>query len=48
VIDDPVLVDDWHPVATSQQLALRWPIGARLLGEDIVVWQAGERPLAWA
>jgi phenylpropionate dioxygenase-like ring-hydroxylating dioxygenase large terminal subunit len=47
VIDDPVLIDDWHPVATSQQLALQRPIGARLLGEDIVVWQAGERPLAW-
>ena len=47
MIDDPVLVDDWHPVATCEQLAAGRPIGARLLGEDIVVWQAGERPLAW-
>ena len=30
-----------------QQLAKGSPIGVRLLGEDIVVWLAGERPLAW-
>ena len=47
MIDDPVLTDDWHPVASAQQLALQRPIGVRLLGEDIVVWQAGERPHAW-
>jgi phenylpropionate dioxygenase-like ring-hydroxylating dioxygenase large terminal subunit len=37
VIDDSVLIDDWHPVAGTQQLAERRPIGVRLLGEDIVV-----------
>jgi predicted component of type VI protein secretion system len=29
VIDDRVLVDDWHPVASAQQRALRRPSGAR-------------------
>jgi phenylpropionate dioxygenase-like ring-hydroxylating dioxygenase large terminal subunit len=47
VIDDPVLVNDWHPVASCEQLARRGLIGVRLLGEDVVVWRAGERTLAW-
>ena len=47
VITDPVLVDDWHPVASSDQLAGRNPLGARLLGEDIVVWQGEGCVLAW-
>ena len=47
MIEEPVLVDDWHPVATCEELARGRPIGVRLLGEDIVVWQAGERPCAW-
>jgi nitrite reductase/ring-hydroxylating ferredoxin subunit len=47
VITDPVLVDDWHPVVTSEELVARRVVGARLLGEDIVVWQADGRALAW-
>jgi len=47
VIEEPVLIDDWHPVATVEQLARGRPIGVRLLGEDIVVWRAGERFCAW-
>jgi phenylpropionate dioxygenase-like ring-hydroxylating dioxygenase large terminal subunit len=47
VITDPVLVDDWHPVASCETLAARRVMGARLLGEDIVVWQADGRALAW-
>ena len=42
-----MLVDDWHPVATRAQLALGRPVGVRLLGEDVVVWQAGAQPCAW-
>lgn len=48
MIDDPVLVDDWHAVARVEDLARGGPIGARLLGEDIVVWRAGDQVIAWS
>ncbi|MGA7910299.1 MAG: aromatic ring-hydroxylating dioxygenase subunit alpha [Candidatus Dormiibacterota bacterium] len=47
MIDDPVLVDDWHPVASIEQLADGGPVAARLLGEDIVLWRSGDELLAW-
>jgi phenylpropionate dioxygenase-like ring-hydroxylating dioxygenase large terminal subunit len=47
VIDDPVLVNDWHPVALVSQLASGGPIAARLLGEDIVLWRSGDEYFAW-
>ncbi len=47
MLDDPVLVDDWHPVALVSDLAEGGPIGARLLGEDIVLWRAGGDYFAW-
>jgi phenylpropionate dioxygenase-like ring-hydroxylating dioxygenase large terminal subunit len=47
MIDDPVLIDDWHPVVAVDRLAGGGPIAARLLGEDIVVWRAGDEVLAW-
>jgi phenylpropionate dioxygenase-like ring-hydroxylating dioxygenase large terminal subunit len=47
MIDDPVLVDDWHPVARVPDLDGGGPIGARLLGEDLVVWRSGDRYFAW-
>jgi len=48
LISDPALVDDWHPVASAEDLARRRVVPARLLGEDLVVWQGEDgRPLAW-
>ena len=48
LISDPVLVDDWHPVAGSDELARRHVLPVRLLGEDLVVWRGDDgRPLAW-
>lgn len=47
MIDDPVLIDDWHAVARVEQLAGGGPIGARVLGEDIVLWRSGDELLAW-
>jgi len=38
---DPVLVNDWHVVARSEQLADGKPLGVRLLGDDYVIWRAG-------
>src|ERR1051326_3001801 len=47
MIDDPVLVEDWHPVARVEDLAGGGPLAARLLGEDLVLWRAGDEYLAW-
>jgi phenylpropionate dioxygenase-like ring-hydroxylating dioxygenase large terminal subunit len=48
LISDPVLVDDWHPVAASDELERQRVVAVRLLGEDLVVWQGDDgRPLAW-
>ena len=47
MIDDPVLAEDWHPVALVSDLSAGGPVAARLLGEDIVLWRAGDEYLAW-
>ena len=47
MLQDPVLINDWHPVARLSDLDTQNPIGTRLLGEDIVIWRTGERVLAW-
>ena len=47
MIDDPVLVEDWHAVALPGDLARGGPIAARLLGEDIVMWRSGDQVFAW-
>jgi phenylpropionate dioxygenase-like ring-hydroxylating dioxygenase large terminal subunit len=47
VIDDPILVNDWHVVARLEDVKSGGVVGARLLGEDIVLWRAGDQILAW-
>jgi phenylpropionate dioxygenase-like ring-hydroxylating dioxygenase large terminal subunit len=47
MIQDPVLLNDWHPVAALSQLEDQPVLGARLLGEDIVLWRCGDDVLAW-
>jgi phenylpropionate dioxygenase-like ring-hydroxylating dioxygenase large terminal subunit len=47
MLDDPVLVEDWHPVARVDQLAGGGPISARVLGEDLAVWRSGDGYFAW-
>jgi phenylpropionate dioxygenase-like ring-hydroxylating dioxygenase large terminal subunit len=42
MLQDPVLLNDWHPVARASDLDARNPIGTRLLGEDIVIWRSGD------
>ncbi|HEY1765646.1 MAG TPA: aromatic ring-hydroxylating dioxygenase subunit alpha [Opitutaceae bacterium] len=44
---DTVLVHDWHPVARAESLAGSKVLAARLLGEDLVLWNEGERFHAW-
>jgi phenylpropionate dioxygenase-like ring-hydroxylating dioxygenase large terminal subunit len=47
MIDDPILWNDWHPIASLDQLERRPLLGVRLLGVDLVVWRAGEQYHAW-
>ena len=47
MIDDPVLLHDWHAVLPLKELDEKGVVGVRLLGEDIVIWRAGDQVLAW-
>lgn len=38
-MSDPLLLDDWHPVAASASLAVGKTLGAQLLGEELVLWR---------
>jgi phenylpropionate dioxygenase-like ring-hydroxylating dioxygenase large terminal subunit len=47
MIDDPLLVNDWHPVASLEQLAAKPVQAMRLLGEDLVIWKGTTGYQAW-
>jgi phenylpropionate dioxygenase-like ring-hydroxylating dioxygenase large terminal subunit len=48
VLDDPVLVHDWHPAARESDLDQGHPLAVNLLGEDVVVWRPNaDDVLAW-
>ena len=47
MIDDPVLVNDWHVVARSSDVPESQVTGARLLGEDPVVWRRDGEVMVW-
>lgn len=47
MINDPVLVNEWHVICPAAQLVQGEPFAARLLDEDIVLWRVGEQVLAW-
>jgi phenylpropionate dioxygenase-like ring-hydroxylating dioxygenase large terminal subunit len=47
MIDDPVLRNDWHPVAHVGQLPAAAPLAVRLLGDDLVLWRSGDQICAW-
>ncbi len=47
MINDPVLINDWHVVALATDIPEGKPVGVRLLGEDIVLWRLGEKISAW-
>ena len=42
-----VLLDDWHPVTTVEQLEATPVVGIRLLDKDVVVWRAADQIHAW-
>lgn len=39
--------DDWHVVASSQDLLIGKILKVRLLGQDVVLWRDGEKAVAW-
>jgi phenylpropionate dioxygenase-like ring-hydroxylating dioxygenase large terminal subunit len=47
MIDDRVLLDDWHAVARSSELRAGEVHGARLLGIDLVLWRSEQGLCAW-
>ncbi len=47
MLQDPVLLNEWHPVGSLSQLETENPLGIRLLGEDVVVWRSDQTVLAW-
>jgi phenylpropionate dioxygenase-like ring-hydroxylating dioxygenase large terminal subunit len=47
MLNDRVLLNDWHVVAYAPDLQEGKPMAVRLLEEDIVLWRVGERIHAW-
>lgn len=47
MLNDSVLVNDWHVVARSSDLEEGKPLGRRLLEEDIVLWRVGGKVAVW-
>ena len=43
MLNDPVLLNDWHVVAYAPDLKEGSPMAVRLLEEDIVLWRAGRQ-----
>lgn len=48
MMDDPVLLDDWHPVAASANLGIGAKLATRLLDRELVIWRSGDGEVhAW-
>ena len=47
MIRDSVIRNDWHVVCRSSDLAEDSVRGARLLGEDLVLWRSAGQAMAW-
>jgi len=47
MIDDPILLDDWHVVAESAGIGTGEVRAARLLGQDLVLWRSNGGLCAW-
>jgi phenylpropionate dioxygenase-like ring-hydroxylating dioxygenase large terminal subunit len=47
MINDPVLINEWHVVGRSADLAEGQLMPARVLGEDVVIWRLNGQALAW-
>lgn len=47
MIQDAVLLNDWHPVTRADALPEGTVLAARLLGEDLVLWRSSGLVHAW-
>lgn len=47
MLNDPVLINDWHVVAHVSDIEEGKPLAVRLLEEDIVLWRVGNNIHAW-
>ncbi|MEW5961114.1 MAG: aromatic ring-hydroxylating dioxygenase subunit alpha [Chloroflexota bacterium] len=47
MINDPVLLNDWHVAARAEDVGEGEVMATRLLGEDLVLWRLNGRALAW-
>lgn len=47
MLNDPVLLNDWHVVAYAPDVPEGKPVGVRLLDEDLVLWRVGDRFHVW-
>ena len=47
MIQDSILMNDWHPVFRSDALVQGEPQSVRLLGEDLVLWRSVNGVHAW-
>src|SRR5689334_3129541 len=47
MINDPILLNDWHVVARVEDLAEGKILGVRLLGEDLALWSIKDQVFAW-
>lgn len=47
MIDDPVLINEWHVVCRADEIQEGEPFAARLLDEDVVLWRIEDQLMAW-
>jgi phenylpropionate dioxygenase-like ring-hydroxylating dioxygenase large terminal subunit len=47
MIQDPVLLNDWHPIARSSDVPEASIQPAKLLGEDLVIWRMNGEARVW-
>src|SRR5574340_1243734 len=47
MLNDAVLLNDWHVVAYAPDVPEGKPVSVRLLEEDLVLWRAGGKVHAW-
>lgn len=47
MLNDPVLMNDWHVVAYAPDLVEGKPMALRLLDEDLVLWRVGAQIHVW-
>jgi phenylpropionate dioxygenase-like ring-hydroxylating dioxygenase large terminal subunit len=47
MINDPVLINEWHVVGRGADLAEGQLMPTRVLGEDVVIWRLNGQVLAW-